>query len=438
MLAHIPENLNARIRGARTRVAARGGARRCLTACAVICGAFTTAVVCASATASPGRLAAGIAHTDPGRFLGGDTIVGTGDGASLIGVPNRANFIFALGANETIFGGGGINELDAVAPKVTIHAGHGNSYVWGGPAGTLIGGAGKDMLIDVYANATVRLQHAGDQVVLSGREDRVLCSPRARHDLIYVVLSDAVSGQCRAHDRVLRYHRFVRHAGPAAASASPASTAGSPVIRGDGSNGNPFQPDTCGPPQLVSCTITAFDLVPMNSFMTGNYWTGYVPAYKCPADHPWLEDQDFTPPGSRLPKGVQVQEDWGNPLPIAFNITGVSSYGSSVDARLVTGITTGYPNSSATNYSIKRHWYRVILHCASLPCLGVDVTTGKRPDVPQCRTGVPVPPPLEHGRYRGRPRGQSASATARPAPPLTAIGGAISPSTRRASRRPQS
>ncbi|MBV8989278.1 MAG: hypothetical protein JO372_12040 [Solirubrobacterales bacterium] len=350
------------------------------------------AVICASASASPRllALAARIARADPGRFVGGNTIVGTGDGGSLFGVPDRANFIFALGANETIFGGRDWNELGAVGNGVTIHAGRGNSYVWGGPGGTLVGGGGKDALIDLYANATVRLQSTGDEVVLSGRDDRVLCSPNARGDVIYVAPSDTVSSRCRAdHDRVLRYHRFGSSTRSPAAPASPARTAASPVIRGDGSNEHPFQPDTCEPSQLMVCTITAFDLVPMNSFGTGNYWTGYVPAYKCPAYYPYLVDQDFTPPGSRLPKGVEVQEDWGNPLPIAFNITGVSVQPSLLDASLTTGIKTGDSESSATNWNAKRHWYRIILHCTSLPCIGVDVTTDKRPDVPYCRQGIP-------------------------------------------------
>lgn len=286
--------------------------------------AARTAVVCASASASPGRLQLALeslTRTRAGSSAGTRSWGLAMEGARF-GVSNRANFIFELGPNETIFGGGSWNELGAVANAVTIHAGRGIPMCGGGPRGTLVGGAGKDMLIDLYVNVTVRLQSAGDEVVLSGRDDRVLCSPTARHELIYVAPSDAVSSRCRAdHNRILRYHRFASSTRSAGALTPPARTAASPVIHGDGSNEKPFQPDTCGPPQLVSCKIT-FELVPMNSFGTGKYWTGNVPAYTCPGDHPYLEAQDFTPPGSRLPLGVEVQEDWGNPPPIAFNITG--------------------------------------------------------------------------------------------------------------------
>lgn len=51
---------------------------------------------------------------DPGRPLGGDTIVGVSGGDLLLGSPNHVNFMMALGSGERIVGGNRANELGAL------------------------------------------------------------------------------------------------------------------------------------------------------------------------------------------------------------------------------------------------------------------------------------------------------------------------------------
>jgi hypothetical protein len=66
----------------------------------------------AQAPARPAKVvsAARLAALDPGARLGANTIVGTGAGEQLLGVP-RANFIVGLGSHETIVGGAGNDRL---------------------------------------------------------------------------------------------------------------------------------------------------------------------------------------------------------------------------------------------------------------------------------------------------------------------------------------
>jgi len=94
----------------------------------------------------------------------------------------------------------------------------------------------------------------------------------------------------------------------------------------------------------------------------------YVPAYKCPDDHSWLLIQNYAPPGTTLVQGVEIRQPI-SPWPISVSIVG---WTGSHDTRpgesslgKKTGTTTGFPNSSATNWSTGYAPYQVVLHCTS-------------------------------------------------------------------------
>jgi hypothetical protein len=61
----------------------------------------------------------------------------------------------------------------------------------------------------------------------------------------------------------------------------------------------------------------------------------YVPAYKCPDSHPWLLNKGYAP-------GVSTTPD-----------------------RYANGPATGFPNPSATSWSLGTSSYQVRLHCTN-------------------------------------------------------------------------
>lgn len=300
--------------------------------------------------------AARLAALDPGARVDGNTVVVTGDGASVFGTPNRPNYILALGSRETIVGGArGADELGALGSGVTIRAGRGNDFVYGGPGGMLIGAGGRDVLIDTKAAAKVLLTSSGHQVMVSGRNDRVLCSPRARNEFIYLGPSASVERTCRANgNRVLP----LSSAGSAEFAPDHAHAA---AVTGDGSNEHPFVAP-CDDPQNVVCTVSGFKERPMSG---PPFTNEYVPAYRCPSDHPYLRRLDYAPFGTELPRGVEIQES-SHPWPIGVSISGIKRVFDPKFGSRQVATTTGYPNSSATLWNpFGKHWYRVVLHCTS-------------------------------------------------------------------------
>ena len=304
--------------------------------------------VCASAKVLAGRLAG----RDPGARLGGDTIVATGRGEQIVGVPHRPNFIVALGSGETIAGGAGNDELGTLAENVTIRGGGGNDLLYGGRGATLIGGAGRNLIIDAKDNATVRLTSPGNEVVVSGRNDRVLCAAGIRNEVIYAGASDSISQACRAeHARVLPAGRFRR---------APSTQVSAQPVEGDGSNANPFTAvcdnDSAHP---VDCTVSSFP-----ERKLGGFWSNeYVPAYKCPAHNPYLYYADYDPGGTTLAYGVEVQ----GLGPVGVSITGTQQAHVQGSEYRVVATMTGLGSSSATNWDGDGSAYRVILHCTSNP-----------------------------------------------------------------------
>jgi len=369
----MPAHARATLRGARRagRVRShprRGAARRRMAACVLLALALGgAAAVGAQASTSPGQIALAerLAAEDPGAVLGGDTIVATGNGAFLFGVPDRPNVIFALGRNEVVFGGQGRNEIIALAANATVYLGRGSNYVWAGTGATVFGGAGRNLLIDTGARSTVFVRSTATQVVMYGRHGRVLCSHGARGALLYISATDLVGRTCRAvHTRVLPVSRV--H------GASPSPRVGAPnIVTGDGSNDNPYVAP-CDDSSKLDCVVSAFPSRTLDRFGANEY----VPAYRCPSDHPYLLFDGFAPYGSTWGPGVQVGEDWGD-YPIGVSITHDSAvadpgYPPSSGDVLATGTLTGFPNSSATNWNGKSHWYQVKLYCTSDRCHGVS------------------------------------------------------------------
>ncbi len=346
--------------GSHAGVLAPGGSGRPVRApSAALCGALTaTLVVCAASAAKPLRhgFPARIVARDPGARVDGDTIVGTADGGVLFGVPDRPNYIVALGSNETIVGGARNDELGALGDNATIDAGRGSDFILGARGSRIVGGAGRAMILVPKDDATVQVKSSGNEIVMSGRRDRVSCARGSRHDVIYSGAGDSIGATCRAdHARVLPLARLRR---------APLQVASPHAVQGDGSNGNPYVAPCDDPAQNV-CTVSSF---PGRS-LTGFWANEYVPAYRCPDDHPYLLGQTFTP-GS--PGGVEVLHHPGVVNPDVA-ITGLSQTAISLTTDLVTGTLTGFPNSSVTNWSTGTGTYQIVLHCTSNPGAGYYV-----------------------------------------------------------------
>lgn len=319
--------------------------------------------VCAQASALPADrgLARRIAAEDPGAAVGGNTIVVTGDGATVFGASHRSNFIFALGSNDTVVGGDGRDELHGLGENDTIRAGSGDAYVWGGPGGTLVGGTGRDALFDSSPDAIVKVRSAHSAVVVSGAHDTVICSPGVHNDLIDASASDTVSKACRTdHDRLLG----VREARPEPRMAASRMT-------GAGTDSDP-NVAPCDNAMDVVCTST------LEARGVRATREDRMPAYRCPADHPWLQNRSYAPktgPILILGPGVEVKEDSGPPFPIEFRIVRFSVANDGHGGNVITGLKVN--NQAINGDSFHSHWYYLILHCTSFYCQGaVTVRTG--------------------------------------------------------------
>lgn len=143
---------------------------------------------------------------------------------------------------------------------------------------------------------------------------------------------------------------------PAVASAATSGDHAAAAVTGDGSNNNPYTAP-CADPGSADCTVTAFAGRTLRGASSES-----VPAYRCPADHPYLRRENFAPWGTLLAPGVEVS----GLGPIGVSISGVSSRteGSS-PVQYATGTMTGFFAASATNWSFETESYKVILHCTS-------------------------------------------------------------------------
>jgi hypothetical protein len=336
-----------------------------LIATGVLAGAATARQAHATRANS---LAATLVARDPGARTGANTIVATANGDRILGVKNRSNFIAALGANQTIVGGNRHDNLGARGDNATIRAGKGGAFVYGGRGATLIGGPAKDVLVAPKPNAVIKISGSGDTAVASGAHDKVVCPARSNGDVIYAGPTDVISPTCRhGHARILALTKLRRPRPNVAAKAAS--------ITGNGSNDSPFVAP-CDDPGDADCVITAF---PART-LSGAWASEYVPAYKCPPDHPYLYFKGYAPFGVALPPGFEIHEDQGF-WAIGISITGKLTVD---DGKFVffAGSATGFPNSSANNWLWGgSHWYQVELHCTSNRCHGTD-NVGPPPDCP--------------------------------------------------------
>ena len=90
-----------------------------------------------------------------------------------------------------------------------------------------------------------------------------------------------------------------------------------------------------------------------------------MPAYKCPTSHPYLYDHKYAPSGTHLLGGVEVS----GLGPVGVSVTGFFSVDLATVWR-ITGADTGWPNSSATNWTTGTNSYQVKLHCTKTADLG--------------------------------------------------------------------
>jgi hypothetical protein len=331
-------------------------ARAYLVAALALAGSAACPGLVAPAAAG-GPPAAQLTAKDPGALLGGTTIVVAKPGAHLFGVPERRNHLAALGAGATVDGGSRADVLAARAPRVTLRGRAGRDVIHGGPDGMLIGGPGADLLTATRGGAKVQAG-AGDVVVLEGRGDRVVCRSGARGVVVLRSPGTAVEPACRRGGARVR-------ALAARSAKPPASREG--LVTGDGSDENPFTAP-CDDPGDVDCTVSAFP----HRGLSGSWANEYVPAYECPADHPYLVSKEYAPPFTSWGAGVEIQED-DSRFPIDVSITSQRLLQPPL-ANVFGGTYTGYPNSSATNWLWGgSHWYKVVLHCTSDKCHSTDM-----------------------------------------------------------------
>jgi hypothetical protein len=284
-----------------------------------------------------------------GGSVGRNTIVATGRNERVAGVLGRSNFIIELGTDETILGGASGDQIRAFGKNVTVRGGKGDDLVYGGPGGTLIGGLGHDLLLEAEDNGTVVITGKHTEVVVSGHHDRVRRSRSSGNDIVYANRDTSIDPRCRkVHDRLLSLKTLQGH-GLATAAA------------GAGTTGDPFVAP-CTNPSAVDCIVNAFP----KRVLRGLWANEYVPAYKCPSDHPYLLDRRLVPDGVIAPKGVEIDQGGrGGTWAVGIVISGISSTRAPNGTTVLTGTHSGFSNSTATNWSTGTATYRVILHCTS-------------------------------------------------------------------------
>jgi hypothetical protein len=304
----------------------------------------------ALAGAHSGSLATRLAGRDPGGRVDGSSVVLTGAGGQATGVRGRQNFMAALGSGEKLVGGGKDDELGAVGPNDVIVAGKSHELLVGGPRGhVVVGGQGHDLVLDSHPDATIVVESPNNEVVASGRGDRVLCSQNASHEVIRRGRDDLVQLSCREHHgRVLGVVRAAR----------PATVARATQVVGEGTASEPYTAG-CSAVIVTDCEVTAFPARALN----GLWANEYVPAYRCPPRYPYLVNGDWVPSGTIVPPGVEI-EGLG-PIGVSITVT-LGEHGGD----RATGTSTGFPDSSATNWTFGTAHYKVILHCTNSPQRG--------------------------------------------------------------------
>jgi hypothetical protein len=335
-----------------TPTSSRCGRRAPAWLAALALAALSVAFSGASAQAGTDRLAERLRKLDPGALVGGNSIVGTSPGQQLGGVRGRPNLIAALGDGETIRGAAKNDQLGAIGRDATIVApAEGHSQIVAGPGSkVIVSGQGHNLIYSHAGGATIMLKSPGNEVIADGLGDKILCDAHASDERIRVATAVKVSKSCERHDNTIE-----------PAPEAPLRRVASPTVTGSGTNEDPYQTDRCdeyGP------SLTCIARFPART-LTGFWAHEYVPAYLCPSERPWLVNQFYAPLGTRLPAGVEV-EGLG---PVGVSISATWPAWLPYATAYARGTLTGYPHSSATNWTLGTASYRVILHCTSEPSL---------------------------------------------------------------------
>jgi RTX calcium-binding nonapeptide repeat (4 copies) len=330
---------------------------------------------------------------DPGALVGGSTQVATAADAVVVGVPGRTNFIMGLEAGQRLMGGERHDQLGALLVRGSaaaavaggvgtqfhgrgghdlIHGGsghdtvvggrghdhilgkaghdrlvggHGHDLIHGGPGhDRLHGGHGHDRFIDRQGNTTVHPGPGTNHIDVSdGGTDRVLCHPGSENRIV-VDRGDRLHRHCRNARSSIAYRR-------PPSEAPAAHTAQQSPVTGDGSSDNPYTAP-CDDETKTICVVSSLRARSLD----GLWDSENVPAYKCPTSHPYLHAQSYAPFGTALPDGVEV----AGLGPIGVSISGIKTSGG-----WAIGTLTGFPQSSATSWSIGTNSYRVQPHCSS-------------------------------------------------------------------------
>jgi hypothetical protein len=269
-------------------------------------------------------LASHLAKLDPGRRVGGNTIVGSSSGDVLLGVPNRINFMIAVGSGETIVGGNAGNQLGALGTNATIRGGAGNDAIHGGPGHDVIsGGSGNDLIIDPNGSATINTGTGRNKVDVAGHtgRDQVLCAPGSV-DLIYANRGDYIAPSCRRSPG----SQVVHHRPPPITATR---------VRNNG----------CGGGQ---CTVLA-----ASGRLEGLWSSDKIPRAECPPSHPFLINRNFLPWGTYGPLGVEVT-NLGNVDVFAHTLWNAKNYA------------IGTNGGSITNWKVFPNGWSMWFHCTNV------------------------------------------------------------------------
>jgi hypothetical protein len=201
----------------------------------------------------------------------------------------------------------------------------------------------------------VRLTGNHDEVMLTGHNDRVLCTPSSHDSIIYSKRSVSVDSTCRANGA--RLYDFDQSPPKAGFRLVDTTT-----LQGSGTNDDPYV-KPCDNPSLEDCTVTFDDRWMPCCWGPGSVET--VPAYRCPTDHPYLYAKKYVPWGTSVIDGVEIVQT-SNPWAINVYIGDASSeHPNNASKGFATGTLSGPFSSGATNWTAFRNAYRVVLHCTS-------------------------------------------------------------------------
>jgi hypothetical protein len=186
-------------------------------------------------------------------------------------------------------------------------------------------------------------------------------------------LTTAEAGAPGRARRRNRRARALALASAAAAVVALAVPAGAPAqqlvvivedapITGSGTYNDPYKAP-CVTPQQSVCETHVFAA----RSLTGLWANEYVPAYKCPTSHPYLYNHNYAPAGTRLPSGVEVVGL--GPIGVSITATQWEEGPAEWDGWIYaynTATSTGFPDTSATNWTAGTNYYQVKLHCTNV------------------------------------------------------------------------